>query len=541
MATVNKNFRVKNGLVVEGATGTINDSDIITAEIIENGTHENIIITYDEEAKALSFVAENGVEDSTTDDLSEGSTNLYFTDDRVTDTLVDTTYVQWVNAIVSKEDGILTITAENGVDDSTTDDLEEGSTNLYFTEQRVLDAVSDALEDDYWTTDDLSEGTANLYFTDTRVYDKAKAIVSAGFGIDVTADDEAEELLFEVDTAEIATVEYVNEVAQGLKVRGNVEAATTENLIGTYDNGVNGVDATINLGPLPSFEVDGWSDWEVNDGILVKDQDDPIENGRYFIFQVGDETTDWILKRCIRCDESEEIPGSYVFVQHGTQYGATGWVATVDNLGTFTVGEDDINWVQFSGAGTYIGGTGIDIDGQEISIDFSEFDTDNVDEGSTNLYFTDQRVLDVIDTITTDEVDEGSTNLYFTDQRAVDALEAVIPNFTEIEINSLSKQVATTTDVTSPDTPTVVLSFSKSDYRSAKFLVKAAYGSHTQISEVLITMDTSDNVAITEYAIVSTNGILIEITAAEATGDVDLIVEAANATTEVIVFGTLIA
>ena len=30
MATVNKNFRIKQGLIVEGATGTINGQDILT-------------------------------------------------------------------------------------------------------------------------------------------------------------------------------------------------------------------------------------------------------------------------------------------------------------------------------------------------------------------------------------------------------------------------------------------------------------------------------------------------------------------------------
>jgi hypothetical protein len=474
MATVNKDFRVKNGLVVEGTTGTINGNNILT-------------------------------DADTTDDITEGSNNLYYTDDRVKDLLVNSNQE---NIVISVEEGTLTFAAENGIDDS--------------------------------TTDDLDEGTENLYYTDTRVYDKSKSILVEGTGINLTADDEAETITVDVDTDEIATITYVNEVAQGLKVRGNVEAATTENLVGTYNNGTDGVDATINLGPLASFVVDGWSDWEVEDGILVKDQTNALENGRYFIFQVGDETTDWILKRCIRCDESEEIPGSYVFVQHGTQYGVTGWVATVDNLGTFTVGVDDVNWVQFSGAGTFVGGTGIDIDGQEISIDFTEFDTDDINEGSVNLYYTDQRVEDVIANSDTDDLAEGSNNLYFTAQRAVDALEAVTPNFQEIEISSVSKQIAAT--VTLPGTsPVVVYSFDKTEYRSGKFLVKVASGTHTEISEVLVTLDTSDNIAITEYAIVGTNGNLGVVTAALNGDDVEITYALDSGSGTATVFGTLIA
>jgi hypothetical protein len=50
-------------------------------------------------------------------------------------------------------------------------------------------------------------------------------------------------------------------------------------------------------------------------------------------------------------------------------------------------------------------------------------DTDDVAEGS-NLYFTDQRVEDVIAASDTDDLAEGSTNLYFTDARAQDVIEA---------------------------------------------------------------------------------------------------------------------
>jgi hypothetical protein len=553
MATVNKDFRVKNGLVVEGTTGTIDGNNIVTdadtTDVLAEGT-TNLYFT-DQRAKDAVTSGVN------TDEISEGTTNLYFTDQRAQDAVTF---------------------------NLSTDDLTEGTSNLYYTDSRVQDVLVNAVKENIEitstdgilyitaengvedsTTDDLDEGTVNLYFTNTRVYDKVDSVLDFGTGIILTSDSEEETIVVSVDTEDIATVNYVNEVAQGLKVRGNVEAATTENLIGTYNNGTNGVDATLNLGPLATFEVDGWSDWEVEDGILVKDQDNAIENGRYFIFQVGDETTDWILKRCVRCDESEEIPGSFVFVQHGTQYGSTGWVATVDNLGTFTVGEDDINWVQFSGAGTFVGGTGIDIDGQEISIDFSDFSTDDISEGTSNLYYTNQRVRDVLTgsqqnniTITeydgqliieaengiadstTDDLDEGTTNLYFTDQRAVDALEAVVPNFTEIEINSVSSQVAATT--TLPGTsPVVVYSFDKTVYRSAKFLVKVSVGTHTEISEILLTLDTSDNIAITEYAIVGTNGNLGTVTATLNVDDVELTYTLASSSGTATIFGTLIA
>ena len=85
MATVNKDFRVKHGLVVEGTNATVNASDIITEDAITGGTQTNISVTYNPTTKLVSFVAENGVADSNTDALAEGSTNKYFTDERAQD------------------------------------------------------------------------------------------------------------------------------------------------------------------------------------------------------------------------------------------------------------------------------------------------------------------------------------------------------------------------------------------------------------------------------------------------------------------------
>jgi hypothetical protein len=57
------------------------------ATAIAAGTHSNITITYDDETNKFTFAAENGVADSTTDNLTEGSTNKYFTDERAQDAI----------------------------------------------------------------------------------------------------------------------------------------------------------------------------------------------------------------------------------------------------------------------------------------------------------------------------------------------------------------------------------------------------------------------------------------------------------------------
>ena len=197
-------------------------------------------------------------------------------------------------------------------------------------------------------------------------------------------------------------------------------------------------------------------------------------------------------------------------------------------------------------------------------------DTDDVSEGTTNKYFTDNRAKDAAGYIlenatktniqisydeithqltvtaengvadsTTSDLAEGS-NLYFTNQRAVDALEAVTPNFPAVELNSVAKQVATTDNVATASTVTAY-TWAKADYRSAKFMVKFANGSHTEVSEILLTLDTSDNVAITEYAIVGTNGSLGDVSADVSGSDVRVRVTTNNNNTDVTLVGTLLA
>jgi hypothetical protein len=67
MATVTKNFRIKNGLVVEGSTATVNGSNILTenstefiqdtaAALITGGTHTNITATFNDSTGTLDLV-----------------------------------------------------------------------------------------------------------------------------------------------------------------------------------------------------------------------------------------------------------------------------------------------------------------------------------------------------------------------------------------------------------------------------------------------------------------------------------------------------
>jgi len=198
--------------------------------------------------------------------------------------------------------------------------------------------------------------------------------------------------------------------------------------------------------------------------------------------------------------------------------------------------------------------------------------TDDVAEG-TNLYFTDALAASAAAALltsanttnititgngsgltitaengvadsTTNDLDEGTgpnPNLYFTDQRAIDALQNTTPTFSAVDIDSVAKQVAATVSAPTAASQITAYSFAKADYRSAKFLVKTSYGVHTELSEVLLTLDTvSDNISITEYANIGTNGSSMAITADVVGADVRLRVTPTNNSSTVTVVGTLL-
>jgi hypothetical protein len=207
---------------------------------------------------------------------------------------------------------------------------------------------------------ELTEAGANLIYVRLDGSTMTGDLVLSG---DPTADLKA------------ATKRYVDEVAQGLHAAPSARAATTANLDATYNNGTLGVGATLTATSDGAWQgVDGITvaegyTWSLFQGVLVKDQSNTAHNGRYFISDLGSVSTPWVLTRCTFCDTSEEVPGTFVFVEDGDTLKATGWVAIVENPETFTIGTDYILFTQFSGAGTFIAGTGIDITGNTISVE----------------------------------------------------------------------------------------------------------------------------------------------------------------------------
>jgi hypothetical protein len=364
---------------------------------------------------------------------------------------------------------------------------------------------------------------------------------------------------------EIATHAYVDNAISGLNWKDAVNLFATANVPLT--------------GNTETVVVDGHAALDgTDDGyrLLLTNQTTDTENG---IYVYADNGTTYTLTRSEDADAVAELVGAAVFVMEGTQYGSTSWVQANHYANSF----DDLSWTQFSGAGSVTAGEGIAVDGLEISVDRTTVDTWYDPAGSAGTAeqnakdYTDDLIGDATvdgtagDTVTdritsavgtavsdlTDYVDgfldssTGTTVEYIDEQDAATLLAAngysdslvaagdatATPNYLALDINDISKQVAIQTSGYG-NTEGTVYSFSKADYRSAKFLVRIAANSHTEVSEVLLTLDESDNVAITEYAVVGTNGSMGTISATVSGSNVNLVVTPVN-TSGIRVIGTL--
>ena len=169
-----------------------------------------------------------------------------------------------------------------------------------------------------------------------------------------------------VNSTDAATKQYVDAIAEGLHIHAPCAAATPANLAVitggtvTYNNGTDGVGATLTVSGSTYGNIDGVNIAVANTRILVKSEANAAHNGIYVYSNAT------VLTRSVDFDTPTEMAGGdFTFVQQGTLYNDTGWVCTDPVV---TVGTSAVNFVQFSGAGTYTAGTGLTLDGGQFSI-----------------------------------------------------------------------------------------------------------------------------------------------------------------------------
>lgn len=485
MATVNKDFKIKSGLIVEGTTGTINGEDILTTS---QASTDHIIGIVGGQTLITSV-------ESTQLEVVSGELNVKA---NVFDAYGSAADAE--TAANSYTDGEITtaLTTAQGYADTAEADAKSYADGLAVNYDPAGSAASAETAANNYTNTALLDytTTANL---DTTIdgYGYLKSADLSGYATETYVNTAVDNL---VDGAP-GLLDTLNELAAAINDDANYATTITTALAGKQ--------ATLTAGSNIDITADTIS-------VTGLDTDDVSEGTNlYFTDQRALDAT-------------------------SSAYDAAGAAATAQsNAETFATNA------------------------------INALDTDDIEEGATNVYFTDGRAKDsaaslltsaTLTNITitgtgnggltitaengvadsnTDDLAEGSENLYFTDERAIDAVSNadIYPN--AVILDNVAKQIAASLTATTAGVH-VATAFAKAEYRTAEFLVKVAYGDHTEISKVLLTLDVNDNIAITEYGVVGTNGSGMSVTAAINGANVELRVTTANNNSTVTVVGTLL-
>jgi hypothetical protein len=219
---------------------------------------------------------------------------------------------------------------------------------------------------------------SNIVITSTGV-DSSVTIVPTGLGSLDVSNKRITSLATPVTDSDAATKLYVDEVAQGLKIKDSVYAGSTAPLPPyVYNNGTAGAGATITANNPGALSLDGTTPG-VGERVLIKNEVGANEayNGVYVVTVAGDGAVAFALTRAADFDNSPtgEVAGAFVFIQQGTTLADSGWVCITDE--PVTIGTTPLQFVQFSGAGTYLAGSGLTLTGEVFSV--------NVDNDTTEI------------------------------------------------------------------------------------------------------------------------------------------------------------
>jgi hypothetical protein len=309
-----------------------------------------------------------------TDEISEGTTNKYYSDTLVDNHLSGTHPIEYTAGAISLDiDATGGITNDEGgirIDRTTVDGWYDAngatSTHAGLTSTHGVSGDIVGTSDTQTLSNKTIDGNLDFGVDDSYINDnEGDLTVYAGQDLYLTSDGgdivlnpDMNVYIGSVTAAnEVATHGYVDNAVSGLSWKQAVNLRATSNV-------------TI-AGDFVGVVIDGHGALTTADAgyrLLIDGQSDATENG---IYELSVDGATLVATRSADADPVTDLIGAAVYVMEGTQFGGTSWVQNDHYADSY----DDLVWTQFSGAGSVTAGDGIDVDGLEVSIDRTTVDT----------------------------------------------------------------------------------------------------------------------------------------------------------------------
>jgi hypothetical protein len=209
-------------------------------------------------------------------------------------------------------------------------------------------------------------------------------------------------VLTPTDGSHAANKQYVDDRVNGLSVKGPVKAATPysgsvldqhqASDVDQHHTGEHNVDlASLYVGSpyLTGTGIDGVTEWQVGDRVLLLDQVNCVENG---IWVLGATAGD--LARPLDFLDGSSAAGAYAFVDRG-QHNADRSFVCVTDTGGDVVGTNDLHWHQYSRRPEALAGAGLKVSGDEANA--LDVRTDTFVVGGTDGNVASGGTLEVVD------------------------------------------------------------------------------------------------------------------------------------------------